>query len=185
MIRVISGRRILWLLVVLVGLATAFALWSTRDEATLAPAAVKPDAVARIKGGPLAPGLSGVVELRRFGEGTIVYARISGLKSNGFHGIHIHEFGDCAVGDPTNPFLAAGGHWNPTGQPHPDHAGDLPVLLSNNGTALMVVYTNRFRPQDAIGRSVIIHELPDDYRTQPAGASGKRLACGAIVAAGK
>jgi Cu-Zn family superoxide dismutase len=185
MIRVFSGRRILWFLVVAVGLGAAAAFWSTRDQATLAPAAVKQEAVARVKGGPLAPGLSGVIEFRRFGEGTLVYARVSGLRPGGFHGLHLHELGDCAVGDPANPFLAAGNHWNPTGQPHPGHAGDLPVLLSNDGTALMVVYTSRFRPQDAIGRSVIIHELPDDYRTQPAGAAGKRLACGVIVAAGK
>ncbi|MGE5553332.1 MAG: superoxide dismutase family protein [Betaproteobacteria bacterium] len=150
------------------------------------------EAVAKVEGGPLAPGISGTVEFRRFGNGTLVVARIKGLPPSrpgtppiGPHGFHIHEFGDCQVGDPHDPFQAAGGHWNPTNQPHPFHAGDLPVLLGNHGTAIMSVYTDRFRPQDVIGRSVIIHEHPDDFRSQPAGAAGRRLACGVITAAGR
>jgi len=85
------------------------------------------------------------------------------------------------VGDPADPFLAAGGHWNPRGQPHGDHAGDFPVLFSNNGYALMCFFTNEFTVAEAPDRSVIIHLNPDDYRTQPAGASGPRLACGVIT----
>lgn len=150
------------------------------------------EAVAYVEGGPLAPGIKGVVEFRRFGNGTLVIARIKGLPESrpgsppvGPHGFHIHELGDCQAGNPQDPFQAAGGHWNPTNQPHPFHAGDLPVLLGNHGTAIMSVYTDRFRPQDVIGRSVIIHENPDDFRTQPTGAAGRRLACGVITAAGR
>jgi Cu-Zn family superoxide dismutase len=148
------------------------------------------EAVAHVEGGPLAPGIKGVVEFRRFGNGTLVSARITGLPESrpgttpvGPHGFHIHEMGDCQAGNPHDPFQAAGGHWNPTNQPHPFHAGDLPVLLANHGTAIMSVYTDRFRPQDVIGRAVVIHENPDDFRTQPTGASGRRLACGVITAA--
>ena len=100
----------------------------------------------------------------------------------GPHGFHIHEFGRCKAGNPANPFQSAGGHWNPTLQPHGNHAGDFPVLFSHDGRAIMCFFTDRFRPQDVVGPSVVIHENPDDFRTQPAGASGKRLACGVIEA---
>ena len=93
--------------------------------------------------------------------------------------IHIHEKGDCTVGDPANPFTAAG-PMNPDHQPHGNHAGDLPVLFSNCGLASMTFFTNRFKVAEIVGRSVIIHENPDDYRTQPDGAAGRRLACGVI-----
>jgi DNA invertase Pin-like site-specific DNA recombinase len=65
-------------------------------------------------------------------------------------------------------------------QPHGNHAGDFPVLFSNNGYTYMKFFTDKFKPGDVIGRAVIIHENPDDYRTQPSGNSGKRIACGVI-----
>ncbi|MDI3547125.1 MAG: superoxide dismutase, Cu-Zn family [Halanaerobiales bacterium] len=145
---------------------------------------------AIIRGGPLAPFIRGIVTFRSVPGGTEVYARISGLPPYkpardgkppiGPHGFHIHEKGNCEVGDPENPFQAAGGHWNPDNQPHGNHAGDFPVLFSNNGIARMCFFTNRFKPKDVVGRAVIIHQNPDDYRTQPAGDAGKRLACGVI-----
>lgn len=46
----------------------------------------------------------------------------------------------------------------------------------------MNFFTNRFRASDVIGKTIIIHQNPDDYRTQPAGNSGNRLACGVIQA---
>lgn len=66
--------------------------------------------------------------------------------------------------------------------PHGNHAGDFPVLFSNNGYARMSFFTDKFRVRDIIGRSVMIHENPDDYRSQPPGDSGKRIACGVIEA---
>ncbi len=147
-------------------------------------------AVAEIKGGPLAPELKGKVFLEAVAGGTMVYAYIEGLPPYqpgtgdeapiGPHGFHIHENGDCTVGDPEDPFQAAGGHWNPDDQPHGNHAGDFPVLFSNNGKAMTSFLTNRFKPSDAVGKSIIIHQNPDDYRSQPAGDAGKRLACGLI-----
>ncbi|MBO8165152.1 MAG: superoxide dismutase family protein [Brevibacillus sp.] len=147
-------------------------------------------AIAHIKGGPLAPQLRGTVVFTDVSGGAEVCAEISGLppyqpgSANqapiGPHGFHIHENGSCEIGDPDNPFQAAGEHWNPTDQPHGNHAGDFPVLFSNNGYAWMCFFTNRFRVADVIGKTVIIHQNPDDYRTQPAGDSGKRLACGII-----
>lgn len=145
---------------------------------------------AYVLGGPLAPQLRGTVLFKDVPGGTEVLAEVYGLPPYkpasgedapiGPHGFHIHEHGNCEIGDPDNPFLAAGGHWNPDNQPHGNHAGDFPVLFSNNGYALMAFFTKRFKPVDVVGRSVVIHENPDDYRSQPAGDAGKRLACGVI-----
>jgi Cu-Zn family superoxide dismutase len=57
-----------------------------------------------------------------------------------------------------------------------------PLLSAANGSALLSTYTDRFRPQDVIGRSVVIHSGPDDFSSQPAGNSGGRIACGVIEA---
>ncbi len=146
-------------------------------------------AIANVRGGPLAPQLRGTVTFKDVPGGVWVSVDITGLppykpadngNPTGPHGFHIHENGTCAVGDPQEPFMAAGEHWNPTGQPHGNHAGDFPVLFSNNGRAKMNFFTNRFKSRDVIGKSIIIHQSPDDYRTQPAGNAGKRLACGII-----
>ncbi|WP_062356688.1 superoxide dismutase family protein [Bacillus kwashiorkori] len=152
---------------------------------------IKTQAYAKIYGGPLAPNLSGYVIFSDLGNGTDVFVEVTGLphykKMNagnnpvGPHGFHIHDKGSCKIGDKLDPFQAAGGHWNPTNEPHGNHAGDLPVLFSNNGYARMNVFTNKFRPLDVIGKTIIIHENPDDFRSQPAGNAGKRLACGKIV----
>lgn len=146
--------------------------------------------IANIKGGPIAPDIKGMVTFKEVVGGTMVSANISGLPEYkpaqngnqpiGPHGFHIHENGVCRIGDPEDPFQAAGGHWNPRNQPHGNHAGDFPVLFSNNGRAIMSFFTNKFKPNEAIGKSIIIHQSPDDYKTQPAGDAGKRLACGLI-----
>lgn len=148
-------------------------------------------AIAEIKGGPFAPQISGIVTFFSVPYGTEVFIEVWGLphykpaKDNnspiGPHGFHIHEFGCCEVTDPKTPFESAGSHWNPTNQPHGNHAGDFPVIFSNNGYAKMRFFTDKFKPSDIIGKSIIIHENPDDYRTQPAGDSGRRLACGVII----
>jgi len=149
-------------------------------------------AAAYIRGGPLAPQIMGAVYFRDVAGGCEVRVEVNGLPPYqpaikgeapiGPHGFHIHQYGTCEVGDPEDPFQAAGGHWNPDNQPHGNHAGDFPVLFSNNGYARMCFFTNRFRAKEVIGRSVIIHQNPDDYRTQPAGDAGRRLACGVIQA---
>jgi len=147
-------------------------------------------AYAIIEAGPDYPSVSGFVTFTAVPGGVRVCANITGLPSYkpaaegkqpvGPFGFHIHEKGNCGVGDPAKPFEGCGGHWNPTGQPHGNHAGDFPVLFSNSGRANMCFFTDRFNIDDIIGRSVIIHESPDDYRTQPAGNSGKRIAYGTI-----
>ena len=74
----------------------------------------------------------------------------------------------------------ADGHYNPTNAMHPQHAGDMPSLLANDGNAFLIFYTDRFHPEDVIGRAVIIHAHPDDMTTQPSGNSGAMIACGEI-----
>ena len=147
-------------------------------------------AVAHIKGGPLAPNIKGIVIFQEMRDGTRVCVEVTGLPPYqpgdhdknpiGPHGFHLHENGICKIGDPKDPFQAAGGHWNPTNQPHGNHGGDMPNLFSNNGYSWMCFFTHAFKVSDAVGKAVIIHQNPDDFRTQPAGDAGKRLACGVV-----
>lgn len=147
-------------------------------------------ALADIYGSELAPYLRGKVIFEDVYGGVMVFVRIHGLPEYsqaqgmnppiGPHGFHIHDMGACETNDVNNPFSTAGGHFNPYNQPHGNHAGDFPVLFSNNGISVMTFFTNKFSVASIIGKSVIIHQNPDDYRTQPAGASGKRIGCGVI-----
>lgn len=148
-------------------------------------------AVARITGSPSYPQISGTAWFQDVPGGTFVSVKVTGLPRYrpappggdpiGPHGFHLHVRGDCSVGDPENPFLAAGEHWNPDDQPHGNHAGDFPVLFSNHGLGELCFFTDRFKVWQVIGRSVIIHENPDDSRSQPSGDSGRRIACGVIL----
>lgn len=138
----------------------------------------RPAAIARIKGGKMAAGLSGVVKFHQTHGGILVEANIYGLPNNdnGFYGFHIHNGSACAG----EGFSSTGGHYDPVGMPHPRHAGDLPPLLSNGGKAYLQVLTDRFSIPDVIGRTVVIHSQPDDFRSQPAGNAGEKIACGTI-----
>lgn len=147
-------------------------------------------AYANIQGSSIAPQIIGIVTFTDAPGGTIVCANIQNLPEYspaqdgkppiGPFGFHIHEFGKCEPYDEQNPLSAAGGHWNPDNQPHGNHAGDFPVLFSNHGMARTCFFTDKFKPESVLGRTVIIHENPDDYRSQPAGDSGRRIACGLI-----
>lgn len=148
------------------------------------------EATGQLVAGPLAPDLTGRINFYRVEDGTLVTVEVQGLPPYrpaaagadpvGPHGFHIHEYGRCEVGDPDDPFLSVGTHWNPDNQPHGNHPGDFPVLVATEGRAFLSFVTHRFVPRDVVGLSVIIHEHPDDYRTQPTGASGRRLGCAAI-----
>jgi Cu-Zn family superoxide dismutase len=140
-----------------------------------------PTARALLRGSEAHPALAGEVLFYPFQGGSLLLIRVAGLPGDGFFGFHIHTLGDCCTGGDV-PFSCTGGHYDPEGVSHPNHAGDLPVLLSSEGRAYAVIYTGRFSPTEVIGKSVIIHDMPDDYRTQPAGDSGTRIACGAIEA---
>ena len=138
-----------------------------------------PDAMAKIRGGMEEPQLSGCVQFYQEHEWVRVVARISGLPTEsktGFFGFHVHEGERCSGTD----FSETGSHYNPTGEPHPKHAGDLPPLLACGGNAYLSVKTDRFSVDEIIGRTVVIHNDPDDFHSQPAGNAGKKIACGVI-----
>ena len=137
----------------------------------------RPQAVAWVQGGTQAPRLSGLVKFYNTPYGGIlVEAEIFGLpNSSNFYGMHIHENGDCS-----DHFARTGDHYNPGGQPHPEHAGDLLPLLGNQGYAWSAFYDKRFQIRDILGRSIIIHAMPDDFATQPSGNSGAKIGCGVI-----
>lgn len=89
--------------------------------------------------------------------------------------MHIHENGDCS-----DNFSKTGQHYRLPGQEHPSHLGDLPPLLSNQGYAWTAFYDKRFTLPDILGRSLVIHGGTDDFRSQPSGDSGSKIACGVI-----
>ena len=139
----------------------------------------RPDGTAQIRGGDEAPCLHGCVQFYQQPQGVLVVVNVSGLPQDGgpgFFALQIHEGGSC-TGD---NFSGTGSHYNPTGAPHPNHAGDLPPLLSCRGRAHLSVLTDRFSVRDVIGRSVVIHSGPDDFHSQPSGNSGNKIACGVI-----
>ena len=132
---------------------------------------------------------------KTFGEATFeqvgakvhVVVYVQGLKPGQEHGLHIHEVGDCSSGDG----MSTKGHFNPYAKPHahagtPErHAGDLPSLKSDasgnaNVTADLDVITVAPGPASVVGRGLIVHAAPDDYKTQPTGNAGARSACAVI-----
>ncbi|HHU21893.1 MAG TPA: superoxide dismutase family protein [Clostridiales bacterium] len=145
-------------------------------------------ALAIIRGIPDYPRLRGTVQFRQTTGGVLVNAVISGLpqSSAGFFAFHLHE-GTCGRRPgPALPnadyFPDTGAHYNPGNIPHPQHAGDFPPLLRlRDGSARLSFITDRFRLEQVIGRSVVIHMNPDDFKTQPSGDSGTKIACGDIL----
>ena len=131
--------------------------------------------------------VSGTVNFIQKGEVVLVEAKITGLSANGTHGIHIHEKGNCSAADASS----AGGHFNPSGAKHGGtvgavrHGGDLGNLRADaNGFAQASMEVTGITlgtdPNSIIGRAVIVHGGPDDLKSQPAGNSGPRVACGLI-----
>ncbi|MGN1147729.1 MAG: superoxide dismutase family protein [Lachnospiraceae bacterium] len=141
----------------------------------------QPERYAQINGSMAYPQIEGMVLFYRFRRGTVVIADIAGLPDNGsgIYGFHIHE-GRMCTGNGADPFADAKGHFNPYGKEHPLHAGDMPVLFGNGGQAWGAFFTERFMPGEIAGHTVIVHDMPDDFRSQPAGDSGMKIACGVI-----
>lgn len=132
--------------------------------------------------------VSGTVTFTQVGDAVRVHGEIRGLQPGTEHGFHIHEKGDCSSGDG----MSAGGHFNPTAQPHgaydgmAHHAGDLPSLRADaNGNATVDYLSKSFAvgngSTDVVGRGLIVHRDADDFKTQPTGNSGARLACAVIA----
>lgn len=129
-------------------------------------------AKAIIKGGKKYPDINGIVSFREVMNGTLVTTKINNLPQSKntctgrFFGFHIHEGSSCS-GLPKDEFANAKSHLNLTNCPHPFHIGDLPPLIENNGYAYMSVLINKFKIKDIVGRVVIIHDMPDDFTSQP------------------
>ncbi len=107
----------------------------------------------------------------------------------GAHGIHLHTTGDCHGPD----FASAGGHLNPLGRHHGSlasdgmHEGDLPNVTIRPGGSGTLNADLTGTPEDiaawlfdADGTAIVLHAAPDDYRTDPSGNAGARIACGVI-----
>lgn len=133
----------------------------------------------------------GTATLRALPEGVLIHVDLKGLPP-GPHGFHIHEAGKC---EPAQKFKSAGGHFNPTHKAHGvlsgegPHAGDLPNLYVPGDGHLQAdliddAVTLSPGPSSLLktgGTAFVVHAKPDDYKSQPAGDAGDRLACGVIV----
>lgn len=155
-----------------VALAAASQTASAAEQASAAMKNAKGDSV-------------GTVMLRETPQGTLLHATLENLPA-GAHAFHVHAVGVCEP-----PFKSAGGHYNPTGAKHGIesaegmHAGDMPnIHVPESGALEIEVLNTLLRLDDALfdadGAAIVIHEGPDDYVTDPAGAAGPRIACGVI-----
>lgn len=154
-----------------------FCLAPTNAGAQGSATAILKDAAGRTVGTAL---------LRQTPNGTLVAVRFRGLP-RGTHAFHIHAVGKCEP-----PFASAGGHYNPSGARHGflveggPHAGDMPnIHIAADGTLDIEVLNTLLKLDaklfDADGAAIVLHEKGDDYRGQPSGEAGARIACGVIV----
>lgn len=146
----------------------------------------RPDAHAVVRGSEAYPDICGLVRFYQTRQGVLTLAEVHGLPQGSgpcggrVFGFHIHE-GTACTGTAADPFADAGGHENPGGCDHPHHAGDLPPLFENRGTALLLFLSHRFTVREVLGKTVVVHGEPDDFTTQPSGHAGEKIACGKIV----
>ena len=131
----------------------------------------------------------GTARLTQTPAGVLINLSIKGLPA-GEHAFHVHAVGKCEP-----PFTTAGGHFNPTGKKHGmmaaegQHAGDMPNLYIPASGELTVEVLNaavtleKGKPNslfDADGSAMVIHAGKDDYKTDPTGEAGGRIACGVV-----
>lgn len=130
----------------------------------------------------------GTLTLTESGGSIALSGRLSGLPP-GEHGIHLHTVGQCDA----PKFEGAGDHWNPTNRKHGKntpggpHFGDLPnITVGQDGSVSLETTTpggtlrGGAAALDDDGSAVVVHAKRDDYKTQPSGNSGDRIACGVI-----
>ncbi len=145
----------------------------------------EPNAQAFIKGSDDYSGVDGRVTFYQTPRGVLVGVEVVGLPQaeicqSNFLGFHIHEGKFCG-NTGANAFADTGMHYNPDECPHPAHAGDLPPLLVNNGQVFSVFLTDKIDVREIVGRTVVIHSQADDFKSQPAGDAGQKIACGEIL----
>jgi len=134
----------------------------------------------------------GTADLTQTAAGVLIRLDLKGVPT-GEHAIHVHMVGKCEA-----PFESAGAHFNPTNQKHgmmsgAGHAGDMPNLHVPQSGDLMAEIVNanvtleKGKPNslfDSDGSSLVIHAQADDYKSDPAGNSGDRIACGVVAESG-
>lgn len=132
----------------------------------------------------------GAARLEDVSGGVHLVLEMTGMPP-GPHAVHVHAVGRC---DPPG-FASAGGHFNPAKRQHGvlnpqgPHAGDLPnITIDPDGRGRLETTNDRITLHpgpdsilDADGRALVVHAGPDDFKTDPAGGSGARIACGVIV----
>ena len=129
---------------------------------------------------------SGTARITPTASGVVVLIEVQNA-APGEHGVHVHEKGDCS--DPAA--MSAGGHFNPKSAAHHGgpstpvrHGGDLGNMqVDSNGRGLLVVAVGDLTMDNVVGRSIVVHQTVDDLKTDPAGNSGARVACGTIQVA--
>lgn len=179
-----SARAVALLAAIPIAAASLLAAQVSDKKPAATPTAASTHAVAVLE--PARNGsVRGTIRFRKRPAGVRVQGMITGLTA-GAHGFHVHEYGDCSAPD----FSSAGEHFNPTGAPHgartdaKRHVGDLGNVEAGAGGTVAIDYTDshlRFEGDRSIlGRSVIVHEKADDFKTQPTGDAGGRLACGVV-----
>lgn len=146
---------------------------------------IKPYAFAKIKGSKDYPNINGIVYFYQTHKGVLVNIQLNGLPVSDdickqpIFAVHIHSGGSC-TGNNIDPFSDALMHYNPNNCAHPYHAGDLPPIFGVDGLGFSVFLINRFSAEEIIGKTIIVHSSPDDFKTQPSGNSGAKIACGVI-----
>jgi Cu-Zn family superoxide dismutase len=161
------------------GRAPSTPVGSASAAATSASATIRDNAGVRV----------GTATLTDTYAGVLVVGSVTGV-GLGSHGIHIHGVGKC---DP--PFTSAGPHFNPLGKqhgfenPNGPHLGDMPNIDTPAAGALHfevlltgVTLKGANRLLDGDGAAIVVHAARDDYKTDPSGDSGSRIACGVIAA---
>ncbi len=127
----------------------------------------------------------GMVSLHKTPHGTLLHAMLHDMPE-GAHAFHVHAIGKCEA-----PFKSAGGHFNPQGKKHGImsaegmHVGDMPNIHVPASGSLEIEVLNAHLMLDSSlfdedGAAIVIHDGPDDYASDPAGAAGPRIACGVI-----
>lgn len=131
--------------------------------------------------------VGGIIKFVESSSGGLeIMGQIVGLKPNSKHGFHVHEFGNCTTPDGSS----AGGHFKVGtahhGAPNASerHVGDLGNVSADKAGMALVNSTDKALsltgPNSIIGRSVVVHDGEDDLKSDPAGNSGPRIACGVI-----
>ncbi|WOP15528.1 superoxide dismutase family protein [Ottowia sp. SB7-C50] len=180
-----TSPRFLRLAVALAALGAVGACTTTRSDSATPVARAQAELRATTTAQPVAgKPVQGLIRFAQMTDGAVrITGQVNNLAPNARVGFHIHENGVCS-GDGT----AAGGHFNPTGRQHATpgqgHAGDLPMLQADATGSATVQYVSHdiqlTGPQSIVNRGLIVHASPDDYRTQPTGNAGARVACAVI-----